>query len=159
MATIAAVLGRILIAVLFVFAGAGKLMDPAATGEYMEAMSPFPGNLAVAVGIFEIVAGLVLASGFMTRIAAVLLIGFVALSTLFFHNQVTDPAQATAALKNTAIVGGLLLVFAYGQVRGRMGFLDERGKRHDAEVRAAHAEGKAEGATTVVDRDRDGHPG
>ena len=144
MAQIAAIVGRILIAVLFVFAGFGKIMDPAGTAQNMEAMSPFPGNLAMAVGIFEVVAGLLLASGFASRLVAAVLIGFTALATLFFHRQVTDPMQATMALKNLAIIGGLLMVFAYGQVRGRIGVIDERDKRFDAEVRAAHAEGKAE---------------
>jgi putative oxidoreductase len=96
--------------------------------------------------VFEIVAGLVLASGFMTRIASLALIVFTALATLFFHEKVTDQVQAAMALKNLAIIGGLLMVFAYGQVRGRIGVVDERAKRLDAEVRAAHAEGKAEGA-------------
>ena len=145
MATIAAILGRILLGALFIFAGFGKVMDPAGTAAYMEAESPFPGSLAMVVGVFEIVAGLVLASGFMTRIASVLLIGFTALATLFFHEKVTDQTQAAMALKNLAVIGGLLMVFAYGQVRGQLGIWRERDRAHDAEVKAAHAEGKAEG--------------
>ena len=152
MATIAAVLGRILLGALFIFAGFGKVMDPAGTAAYMEAESPFPGSLALAVGVFEIVAGLVLASGLMTRIASVLLIGFTALATLFFHEQVTDQVQAAMALKNLAVIGGLMMVFAYGQVRGQVGLWKERDRANDAEVRAAHAEGKAEGvAKTAAD--------
>lgn len=172
MATIAAILGRILLGALFVFAGFGKILDPSATASFMEAQSPFPGSWAMGVGIFEIVAGLVLASGFMTRLAAAVLIGFTVLATLFFHEQITDPAQQVLALKNLAIVGGLLMVFAYGQMSGTFGKWRERDKRHDAEVRAAHAEGRVEGSTTTVvtdptpaaptrplDRDGDGHPG
>ena len=146
MAAITAIIGRILLGALFVFAGFGKVMDTAGTAAYMEAESPFPGSLALAVGVFEIVAGLVLASGFVTRIASLSLIVFTALATLFFHEKVTDQVQAAMALKNLAIIGGLLMVFAYGQVRGRIDVVDERAKRLDAEVRAAHAEGKAEGA-------------
>lgn len=146
MAAITAIIGRILLGALFVFAGFGKVMDTAGTAAYMEAESPFPGSLALAVGVFEIVAGLVLASGFVTRIASLALIVFTALATLFFHEKVTDQVQAAMALKNLAIIGGLLMVFAYGQVRGRIDVVDERAKRLDAEVRAAHAEGKAEGA-------------
>ena len=56
MATIAALIGRILLGALFVMAGLGKVMDPAATAAYMEAESPFPGSLALAVGVFEVVA-------------------------------------------------------------------------------------------------------
>lgn len=149
MAAITAIIGRILLGALFVFAGFGKVMDTTGTAAYMEAESPFPGSLALAVGVFEIVAGLVLASGFVTRIASLALIVFTALATLFFHEKVTDQVQAAMALKNLAIIGGLLMVFAYGQVRGRIDVVDERAKRLDAEVRAAHAEGKAEGASAA----------
>tara|TARA_R100001129_G_scaffold178614_1_gene154595 strand:- start:496 stop:975 length:480 start_codon:yes stop_codon:yes gene_type:complete len=158
MATIAALIGRILLGALFVFAGLGKVMDPAGTAAYMEAESPFPGSLALAVGVFEIVAGLVLASGFMTRIASVALIVFTALATLFFHERVTDQAQAAMALKNLAVIGGLLMVFAYGQVRGQVGVWRERDRAHDAEIKAARAEGKAETTTTVVHDDRPTRP-
>jgi len=160
-ASIAAIIGRVLLGLLFILAGAGKLMDPAGTAAYMEAQSPFPGSMALAVGAFELIAGLVLASGFFTRLTALALIGFTALATLFFHSQVSDPAVAQQALKNLAVIGGLLMVFAYGQVRGRMGVLRERDKRHDAEIKAAHAEGKLEGVAErpIIDRDDDGHPG
>ena len=152
MATIAALIGRILLGALFVMAGLGKVMDPAATAAYREAESPFPGSLALAVGVFEVVAGLILASGFMTRLASLALLVFTALATLFFHEQVTDQTQAAMALKNVAIIGGLLMVFAYGQVRGQVGLWRERDRAHDAEVKAAHAEGKAEGATAAAVR-------
>ena len=153
MATLAAIIGRICIAVLFVLAGIGKLMDPAGTAQYITAHTTFSGQLAMPVGVFEIVAGLVLASGFMTRLAAIVLIGFTALVTLLFHNQVTDPAVAQQALKNVAIIGGLLMVFAYGQVRGSIGTWRERDRAHDAEVRAARAEGRVEGAEHVADHE------
>ncbi|MGI8943601.1 MAG: DoxX family protein [Qipengyuania sp.] len=147
MATIVAIIGRICIGLLFIFAGLGKVMDPAGTAQYIESMTTLPGTLAMPTGVFEIVAGVILASGFMTRIAAIALAVFTVLYTLLFHYQVTDPVQAAQALKNLAIIGGLLMVFAYGQVRNRIGVIDERSKRLDAEVKAAHAEGKAEGAT------------
>ena len=147
MATIAAIAGRICIALLFILAGLNKVMDPASTAQYIEAQTTLPGSLALPTGIFEIVAGLILASGFMTRLAAAVLAGFTVLTILLFHYQVTDPMQAQAALKNLAVIGGLLMVIAYGQVRGRIGSLGERDKRLDAEVRAARAEGRAEGRT------------
>lgn len=153
MATIAAIIGRILLGALFIFAGFGKILDTAGTAAYMEAQSPFPGSLAMFVGLFEIVAGLILASGFMTRVASAVLIGFTILVTLFFHEQVTDQTQAAMALKNLAIIGGLLMVFAYGQVRSGVETWRERDRAHDAEVKAARAEGKAEGATATVARD------
>ena len=146
MATIAAIIGRICIALLFILAGLNKVMDPASTAEYISSQTTLPGSLAMPTGIFEIVAGLILASGFITRLAAAVLAGFTAVTILLFHFQVTDPAQAQAALKNLAIIGGLLMVFAYGQVRGRIGAVSERDKRLEAELKAARAEGRAEGA-------------
>lgn len=144
MATLAAIIGRLCIAVLFVIAGAGKLMDPAGTAQYISSATTLSPALAVPTGVFEIVAGLLLGLGVMTRLVAVVLAGFVALATVLFHSQITDPMQAQAALKNLAIFGGLLMVFAYGQVSWRVGTWKERARRHDAEVAAARAEGRAD---------------
>lgn len=158
MATIAAIIGRLCIAVLFVMAGAGKLMDPAGTAQYITSTTTLPGTLAVPAGIFEIAAGLLLGLGFMTRLVAVVLAGFVALTTVLFHYQITDPMQAQTALKNLAIFGGLLMVFAYGQVSWRVSSWKERDRRHDAELAAARAETRAElaehrtGAAVVRER-------
>lgn len=156
MAWIAAIVGRLCLAALFVFAGIGKLMDPAGTAQFITSTTALPGSLAVPTGIFEVVAGLLLAIGFMTRLVAIVLAGFVALTTLLFHYQVTDPMQAQTALRNLAIIGGLLMVFAYGQVSWRLGAWKERDRRHDAEVAAARAEARADALehnrTVVVDR-------
>ena len=71
MAWIAAIVGRLCLAVLFVFAGIGKLTDPAGTAQYITSMTTLPASLAVPTGVFEIVAGLLLAIGFMTRLVAI----------------------------------------------------------------------------------------
>ena len=176
MSTIAAAVGRILIAVIFILSGAGKLMDPAKT-ETMITAAGMPGGLAIAAGSFEVLAGLALALGVMTRLAAILLFAFVALATVLFHNRLTDPMQQVQALKNLAIMGGLLLIFAHSQMRWSWDAMrrERRGERErneaekrvqDADLRAARAEGRFEGARTVpVDRapqvtdvDRDGVP-
>lgn len=149
MAWIAAIVGRLCLAALFVFAGAGKLSDPAGAAAYL-AGAGLPASLAMPAGIFEIAAGLLLALGVMTRLTAIVLAVFVALTTLVFHWQITDPVQGQAALKNLAIFGGLLMVFAYGQVSWRIDTWRERDKRHKAEITAARAEARAE----VLERDR-----
>lgn len=170
MSAIAAFIGRVLIALLFVLAGLGKIVDPSGA-QSMLAEAGLPENLAMPTGIFEVVAGLLLALGVMSRLVSILLAGFVLLTTFFFHNQFGDPAQAAQALKNVAIVGGLLVVFAYGQMRwsydhmrarrkGEVAAAKAEERAHEAELRAARAEGRAEAAgATGVDRDRDGHPG
>lgn len=145
MSTIAAIIGRVFLAVIFILAGFNKIMDPGATAQYIEGVTTLPGSLALPVGVFELVFGLLLAVGFMTRLASILLAGFCLLTIFFFHNQFGDQTQMTMALKNLAIAGGLLCVFAYGQVRGTFDQMRAQSNAQKAELRAAHAEGKAEG--------------
>lgn len=156
MAWIAAILGRICLAALFVFSGVGKVSDPGGAAQFMASVG-LPGSFALPVGVFEIVAGLLLAIGFMTRLTAIVLAAFTVLTTVLFHSQITDPLQAQNALKNLAIIGGLLMVFAYGQVSWRLDTWKERTKRQDAEVAAARAEARADvleqNRTVVPDRD------
>ena len=153
MSTIAAVIGRILLAAIFLVSGAGKILDPAGT-EAMMTGAGLPAGFAVPTGIFEIAAGLCLAIGLMTRLTAVLLFGFVALATLLFHNRINEPLQMAMALKNFAIMGGLLLVFAHSQMwwsydamrrtrKGELATRDADDRARDAELRAARAEGAA----------------
>lgn len=153
MSTIAAVIGRIMLAVIFILSGIGKIVDPAGTAEYIESVTTLPGSLALPTGVFELVLGLMLAVGLMTRIVSILLAGFTLLTAFFFHNELGDQTQLTAALKNLAMAGGLLLVFAYGQMRGSFDYMRERNRTRKAELRAAHAEGKAEGLATHTTAD------
>lgn len=161
MSKIAAIIGRILLALIFIFSGAGKLMDVSAT-EAMIVGAGLPGGFAIPVGLFELVAGLCLAFGFMVRLVAALLAAFTAATILFFHANFVDPAQQVAVLKNLAIIGGLMLAFAHSQMWGhyyaikreRQGEVaarsaDERAhdaetRIHEAELRAARAEAKME---------------
>jgi putative oxidoreductase len=160
MSMIAAIIGRILLAALFILSGIQKVLAPEAAAQALEAANLSP-TLALPTGLFEIIAGVLLAVGLMSRLVAIVLFGFVALTILFFHNQFTDPVQGALASKNVAIMGGLLMVFAYGQMRGSYDHLRMTRREHKAQIRAAHAEGVAEGAAhgghTVV-TDADGHP-
>ena len=145
MSTIAAVIGRVLIAMIFILSGVQKLIDPGPAAQ-MLASTNLPPNLALPTGAFELIAGLMLAVGLLTRLVSILLAGFCLVTIFFFHNQFTDPIQATNALKNLAMTGGLLAVFAYGQVRGTLDSVREERRRHRAEIAQAHAEGVADGA-------------
>ncbi len=153
MSSIAAVVGRILLALIFIISGATKLMTVGAT-EAMIASVGLPGGLAIVVGLFELVAGLCLAAGLMTRIASLLLFLFTLLAAILFHNRLADPIQSAMFLKDVAIAGGLLLVFAHSQIwygwdRVRRERRDEIAA-HDAELRAARAEGAADAAAQPV---------
>lgn len=105
--------GRILLAFLFVMAGYGKIGGYAGTQGYMEAMG-VPGVLLPLVILTELGGGLLIALGLGTRLAAVALAGFSILSAVLFHFKPDDQVQMIMFMKNFAIAGGLLVLFAHG---------------------------------------------
>jgi putative oxidoreductase len=131
--------GRILFAVLFIYSGASKLFDIRQTTDFiaakvtipdviapytqqLEAMAgmPFMQLLAICVGAFEIIAGLMIALNFLTRFFAILLIFFVLAATFYFHDFWNQPAPDNArtlmdALKNLSIIGALFIIAGYGR--------------------------------------------
>lgn len=109
------VAGRVLLAVLFVLAGIGKIGGGAYEGTqgYMEAFG-IPGMLLPIVILVEIVGGLLLVVGFQTRWTALALAGFSILSAIIFHSNFGDQAEMTNFLKNLSIAGGMLVLFANG---------------------------------------------
>ena len=160
MSMIASIIARLLIALMFLVSGIGKVADPTQASQMLESAN-LPGTLAMPVGVFEIVAAVLLAIGLMVRLTAILLAGYVALTILFFHHNFTDPMGLTTALSHGALIGGLLAVFAYGQMRGSYDYMRAERRAQQAEVRAARAEGLAEGTRTVprevvTDVDHDG---
>lgn len=116
MSSLSALLGRVLIAALFVFSGAATLANPAAC-HAMLAAAGLPLGLAMPAAVFEIAAGLMLGLGLLTRMMVLLLSLFTVLTIVLIHNRWDDPVQMALALKNLAIFGGLLMVFAHSGVR------------------------------------------
>jgi putative oxidoreductase len=143
MAFLTSVVGRMLLALIFIVSGISKIMHVTATAELIAKATTLPPAIALPVGIFELVFGVFLAVGFMTRVSSVLLFGFTLATIVLFHNKVGDALQVQMALKNVAIAGGLLMVFAYGQARGSVDLWRERDRARRAELRAARAEVRA----------------
>ena len=115
-----ALAGRALVALLFVPAGFAKIAGFAGTAGYIASQGvPLP-EVAAAIAIaVELGLGLLLVVGWQTRWAALGIAVFTAVITFIFHNYRAVPAeqmmqQQQAFFKNIAIVGGLLLVVAFG---------------------------------------------
>ncbi|MFK4507960.1 DoxX family membrane protein [Bradyrhizobium daqingense] len=131
--------GRILFAVLFVYTGATKLFAIQATADFIatkvvvpEVIAPYakqvetatamttPQLLAMAVGGLEVIAGLMIALNFGARFFAMLLIIYVAVSTVLFYDfwNMAAPENAKMlvdALKNLSIIGALCMIIGYGR--------------------------------------------
>lgn len=115
-----ALLGRVLMAWLFVPAGWSKLMGFSGSVGYAAAMGvPLPeAGIALAL-VLELGAGLLLLLGFMTRPAALLLALFTLVASVIFHAFWALPAeqvmmQQLLFTKNLAVIGGLLAFAAFG---------------------------------------------
>jgi uncharacterized membrane protein YphA (DoxX/SURF4 family) len=130
-ANAAALVGRILLSVIFLMSGVNKIFDFAGTQAYMaQAGMPYTALFLVGAIVFEVVGGLSLVLGYKTKWGAVLLIVFLIPATLIFHRFWSVPPEMAQMqminfLKNIAILGGLLQVAAFGP--GRFS-LDARGK-------------------------------
>ncbi len=117
---ILSLLGRVLIAVLFVPAGFGKIAGFAGTSGYIASKGlPMPDVGVVIAIVIELGAGLLVLAGFGTRIAALALAAFTLVATFVFHNYWGVPAdqqmiQQLFFFKNIAIIGGLLTLAAWG---------------------------------------------
>lgn len=112
--------GRALLALLFIPAGFGKITGFAGTVGYIASKGvPLPELCAaIAVGV-ELGLGLLLLVGFQTRWAALGIAFFTFVISFIFHDYWAAPAaqmmmQQQAFFKNIALVGGLLTVAAWG---------------------------------------------
>ncbi len=112
--------GRVLLALLFVVSGFGKVSHYDATAGYMaSAGMPLIPLLLPATILVELGGGLLLIIGLFTRPVAVLLALFTIPVTLTFHHFWDLPAAQAAMqqihfLKNLSIIGGLLMLYSYG---------------------------------------------
>ena len=113
-------IGRVLLALLFVPAGFGKLMGFAGTVGYIASKGvPLPEVAAAIAVAVELGLGILLLVGYKARWAALLIGLFTLVITFIFHNFWAVPPemvmmQRMSFMKNLAIVGGLFTVAAWG---------------------------------------------
>jgi putative oxidoreductase len=118
--TFGPVAGRILLALIFVTSGIGKITGFEGTVGYIaSAGMPLPQLAAVGAIAVELGAGILLVIGWQTRWAATALFLFLIPTTLIFHNFWSADAaqqqmQQIQFMKNLCIMGGMLYVMAFG---------------------------------------------
>ncbi|MGB6905907.1 MAG: DoxX family protein [Methyloceanibacter sp.] len=106
-------LGRVLLAIMFIQAGIGKIFGYAEAQAYMEAKG-VPGMLLPLVILVEAGGGLCVLLGLFTRWWAILLAGFCVLAGLLFHFDLGDRMQTINLMKNLTIAGGFLVLAGAG---------------------------------------------
>ncbi len=109
----ATLIGRSMIALIFIVAGAGKITGYAGTQGYMESLG-VPGLLLPLVIAVEILGGVAIVLGYQTKIAAFLLAGFTLLAAIIFHSDFSQQMEMILFMKNTALAGAFLMLFVHG---------------------------------------------
>ena len=131
--------GRSVFAVLFVYLGATKLFAIQPTADFVAAKVTIPSQLApyvtqlenatgmtmpqlleIGAGVFETLAGLMIALNFGVRFFAIILILYMAASTFYFQDFWNQSAPENArtvvdALKTVALIGALFMIAGYGR--------------------------------------------
>ncbi len=108
-------IARICLAAIFLQSGFGKLLNPAATQQFIASAGiPLAPLFLVGAIVFELGGALLVLLGYQARWGAIALILFMIPTTLIFHTDFADSTQVTQFLKNLAIIGGLLMIADYG---------------------------------------------
>lgn len=119
-ANLATGLGRILIALIFILGGIGKLGGPGRTVAEMASHGiPLPNILVWGVVAVELGGGLLLVAGLFTRWIALALFFYTLVLAVVFHAYWTLPAaemrtQHAAFYEHLSMMGGMLFVVAFG---------------------------------------------
>lgn len=130
---------RVLMSLLFLISGFGKLAANAATQGYMQAHG-VPGLLSWPAAVWELGAGTLLLAGLWIRPLCLLLAGWCVLTALIFHTGFGDQNQMINFLKNMTMAGGFLLV---ARTRPAAASLDGWLALGRAGARSANAPGRA----------------
>ena len=116
--TVITIVGRTLLALLFILAGAAKIAGPQPFLDHMAAHH-VPGILLPLVILLELGAGVALLIGWRLPYAAGLLALFCVATALVFHIDLADKAERTLFIKDLAIAGALMVIAAgAAQIRG-----------------------------------------
>ncbi|MHB1587843.1 MAG: DoxX family protein [Acidiferrobacteraceae bacterium] len=109
-------IGRILLAGIFVFAGIGKIMHYHMTQSYM-AHYGVPGSLLPGVIAVELAGGACVILGLFTRTAAAILALFSIAAIAIFHRTFATQMDQIVTLAELSMTGGLILLAANGPGR------------------------------------------
>lgn len=108
---------RAFLATIFLYSAFGKITGFSGTQQYMAASGipqALTGLLLVGAIILELFGGLSVLLGYKARWGAIALILFLIPATLIFHTNFAQPMQLIQFMKNLGLLGGLLMVYAFG---------------------------------------------
>ena len=122
-------IGRILLVLIFLNSGIGKIGNFEGTAQYMAKFGmPFVNFFLIGAIFLELVGSITAILGYYTRFGALLLLIFLVPTTLIFHANFADRMQVIQFIKNTSMFGGCLFLLCQGPGRFSLDYLF-RGKK------------------------------
>jgi putative oxidoreductase len=110
-----ALLGRLLLSVIFILSGVQKLMDFSGTVAFMGMEGlPVPALAAIVAVIVECIGGILLIVGYQTRPTGMVMAVWCVATALVAHRDFGNPDQMIHFLKNVGMAGGFLQLVAFG---------------------------------------------
>jgi len=115
---LAILIGRILLVLIFLQSGIGKIGNFTGTAQYMASQGMFYTTFFLVAAIFfELVGSITIILGYFTRFGTLLLLIFLIPTTLIFHTNFADPMQKINFMKNVSMYGGLFVLLSAGAGR------------------------------------------
>ena len=124
MKAFAMLVGRILLVLILIQSGVGKIGNFAGTAQYMAKFGmPYTTFFLLGAIFLELAGSVTIVLGFLTRWGALLLIVFLVPTTLIFHTHFEDHMQMIHFMKNVSMLGGCLLLLGAGPGRLSLDYL------------------------------------
>jgi putative oxidoreductase len=118
---LALLVGRLLIAALFIFDSTIMARSLDNTAALIGAAGlPYASYLAIAAAVGQFAGGVMVAVGLWTRLAAIALAAFCVATAVLFHRNLASNAETIQFLKDLGLAGGFLFLFAGGPGRWSM---------------------------------------
>ncbi len=122
-------IGRILLVLIFLDSGVGKIGNFGGTAQYMAKFGMSNTTLfLIGAIVFELLGSITVILGYFTRFGALLILIFLISTTLIFHTNFADRIQMIMFMKNVSMFGGCLLLLSSGAGRFSLDYL-LRGKK------------------------------
>jgi putative oxidoreductase len=117
-------IGRILLVLIFLQSGIGKIAHFQGTAEYMAKFGmPYTNFFLIGAIFIELFGSVTVITGYYARLGAFLLVIFLIPTTLIFHTNFSDPNQQIHFMKNVSMFGGLLVLLMVGAGRFSLDYL------------------------------------
>lgn len=140
-ASVTSLLGRLMMAAIFLISGAGKMADPEVTLGYIASAGlPFPPAALVVAVLVEVAGAVALVVGYRTRLVASVMALFCIATAVIFHSAFGDQNQFIHFFKNLTMAGGFLQIVSFGA--GAIS-LDAKLRRPGAKQTIAYADPSA----------------